>query len=157
MWCVDARGDWTFDRIAAELDLSKSAVHRSVIRLQEASLLDGRRRRVIVRNAHDFLLHGFRYVFATRLGAETRGVPTAWAAPPMKGAFAPTSALPPVWPHAMGKLRGAAVEPLDRIVPTVALRNKDLHSALALLDALRLGDARARDVASRMLAERLAA
>ena len=44
-------------------------------------------------------------------------------------------------------MRGIELEPLHPAVPEVARRNPALGERLALLDALRLGDARVRTLA----------
>ena len=65
------------------------------------------------------------------------------------------SELPPIWPHPLGDTRGLMLEPLHQIVPEAALRDSDLWERLALVDALRAGDARARGLAEGLLRERL--
>ena len=49
--------------------------------------------------ADEFLAHGLRYVFPARFKGESRGVPTAWAAPPLQALLTATDAPAPVWPH----------------------------------------------------------
>ena len=56
---------------------------------------------------------------------------------------------PPVWPDAHGKVRGIALEPLHHAVPNAAGRDKQLGESLALVDALRIGSARERDLAEK--------
>jgi hypothetical protein len=141
--------------IAESLGYDVGGTHRALQRLREAGLYDGRR--VRLGSAEEFLIHGVPYVFPARRGGETRGVPTAWAAPPLVGELAPTSELPPVWPHAEGRERGLALEPLHPIAPGAALRDPALWERLALVDALRAGDARARRLAASELRERLRA
>jgi hypothetical protein len=104
--------------------------------------------------AEEILLHGVKYVFPAVRGSETRGVPAAWAAPPLVAELA-DDRLPPVWPHATGKSRGIALEPLHPVVPQLALRDGALHERLALVDAIRAGDARVRRLAERALVARL--
>jgi hypothetical protein len=153
---LDEPPSWTFESLGRVLGLSKSAVHRSVVHLHSSRLLDLQKRRVFTSNAEEFLVHGLRYAFPATLGAETRGVPTAWAVAPLSTALARTTALPPIWPHPLGQVRGASVEPLDKVAPEAALRDENLHATLALLDALRVGDARVRSLAREMLEQRLA-
>jgi hypothetical protein len=123
--------------------------------LGEAGLYAPNRRRVPISAAEEFLLHGVKYVFPAKLGSETRGIPTAWAAMPLAAQLAPVSELPPIWPHPAGETRGIAFEPLHPIVPEAALRDNALRERLALVDALRGGDARARGLAEDLLMERL--
>lgn len=62
---------------------------------------------------------------------------------------------PPVWPYAHGQVRGQAVEPLHRAAPEAVGEWSDLGEILALLDSLRVGDARVRNVAEDFLSTRL--
>src|ERR1035438_5422190 len=54
-------------------------------------------------------------------GAATRGVPTSYAANPLKKSIAPGDEPPPVWPFAEGSVRGYAFLPLHKNVPKAAL------------------------------------
>lgn len=147
---------WTIRALADETGIPRSAVHRSLKRLAAAGLWDERARRVNVSQAEEFLVHAVRYVFPATVEGESRGVATAWAAPPLVDHIAsPSDGLSPVWPDPRGQMRGLAVRPLHAAVPAAARRDPELGERLALVDALRLGDARVRDVATRMLVERL--
>ena len=131
-------------------------MHRALKRLAAAGLFDERRRRVNASQAEEFLVHGLRYVFPAVLEGESRGVPTAWAAEPLAGRIAsPPGELPPVWPDARAQGRGLALRPLHEAVPEAARRDPRLGEGLALVDALRLGDARTRGVAAELLSKRL--
>lgn len=131
-------------------------MHRALKRLAVARLFDERRQRVNLSQAEEFLLHAVKYVFPAVLEGESRGMPTAWAAEPLASHIAsPAGSLPPVWPDARGRQRGLVLRPLHEAVPEAARRDPALGERLALVDALRVGDARAREVASRLLVERL--
>jgi len=54
----------------------------------------------------EFLLHGAKYAFPATLGSPTRGIPTAYAAPPLATLVSQPNELPPVWPDAEGNQRG---------------------------------------------------
>jgi hypothetical protein len=56
-----------------------------------------------------------------------------------------------VWPHIKGKQRGPLLRPLHVGAPEAALRDHRLHRLLALTDLLRIGQARERRVAKRLL------
>jgi hypothetical protein len=71
-------------------------------------------------------------------------VVTAWAAAPLADRLTRQNSPPPVWPHPRGRVRGIALEPLHPSVAEVALGDEELHQRFALLDALRMGDARLR-------------
>jgi hypothetical protein len=145
---------WTFDSLADELQLSASAVHRSLRRAEAAGLYDGRRREVKAASLIEFLSHGLRYVFPASWSGEARGRPTAWGAPPLSKQLL-SSSNSPVWPDANGKTRGVALKPLHPSVPGAAQRDERLWELLALVDAIRIGNARERNLAVRELKKRL--
>ena len=148
--------DWTVRSLEAELGIARAGVHRSLRRLSAAGLYDLERRRTNLSQAEEFLVHAVKYLFPPEMNGETRGVPTAWAAPPLADQLAPPSDLPPVWPDPHGRQRGVAVDPLHPAVPELARRDPELAERLALIDAIRMGDARVRGLATKLLAQRLA-
>jgi DNA-binding transcriptional MocR family regulator len=146
----------TVRALAEDIAIPRSVVHRSLKRLAVAGLYDERHRRVNLSQAEEFLVHGLRYVFPVLLEGESRGVPTAWAAEPLAEQIVSSpDELPPVWPDARGRVRGLALRPLHEAVPEAARRDPRLAQALALVDALRLGDARTRGVAADLLSTHL--
>jgi hypothetical protein len=146
---------WTVRSLAEDLHMTHAGVHRSLKRLDASGLFDLARRRPNLSQVEEFVVHSVRYLFPPRMGGETRGIPTAWAAPPLLDVLAPQSDMPPVWPDPQGRDRGIALEPLHPAVPESARRDTGLGERLALVDALRLGDPRVRRVATELLAERL--
>lgn len=147
----------SFAELAAELSMSASEVHGSVGRAMEARLVHMASDHVQVSNAalKEFLLHGAKYTFPATLGAPTRGVPTAYAAPPLRDQInQPATDLPPVWPSPDGERRGITFYPLYPSVPQAARRDEALYQTLALFDALRGGAARERNLAAKLLEER---
>lgn len=151
-----------FADVAKSVGVSRSEVHAAVQRCLQAKLMMRVSHRVdspatVNRtNLLEFLLHGVRYAFPPTYGSITRGMPTGYAAPILSSHFAPTTALPPVWPTPTGDVRGRAFEPLYPSVPVAASNDAALYSALALVDALRGGAARDREIAARLLTEMLA-
>ena len=146
---------WTLEEIGRAISLSPSAVHRALRRLDASGLFDGRKRQIKPAQAHEFLVHGLKYAFPPQMRGEARGIPTAWAAPPLDKRLAPSRSLPPVWPHPLGKRRGIALEPLHASVPEAARADPAFAERAALADALRLGDARLRGLAADELKKRL--
>ena len=57
----------------------------------------------------------------------------------------------------MGQVRGIALEPLHAAAAQISRRDPELAERLALVDGLRLGDARVRGLAAKLLGERLTA
>jgi hypothetical protein len=74
-----------------------------------------------------------------------RGLPTAHSAEPLKNEILSDETY--VWPSAKGKVRGHGIEPLYRSVPEAALKDFKLYELLALVDALRVGKAREKELA----------
>ncbi|MGC1646779.1 MAG: hypothetical protein WA741_13190 [Candidatus Sulfotelmatobacter sp.] len=75
---------------------------------------------------------------------------------PRSTRFSPKTFLcPPVWPNPAGLVRGIAFSPLYKNVPQAALRDPQLYELLALVDAIREGRAREREIAIRELTVRI--
>jgi hypothetical protein len=142
-------------QLASDLFLSPSQVHASLKRLEGARLADNRSGRPILRAVEEFLVHAVKYVFPAQRGETTRGLPTAYAAPPLNGEIAGSGEPPPVWPDPEGEVRGVGFEPLCKSVPRAARKDAVLYELLALVDALRDGRARERRIAERALSSRL--
>jgi len=93
-----------YNRLAHDLFMSPSQVYSAVARATEAGLVGPDRlprREALL----EFILHGVRYAFYPERGAVTRGVPTAYAAPPLEQEIA-SDDVPPVWPDPDGTVRG---------------------------------------------------
>jgi DNA-binding Lrp family transcriptional regulator len=144
-------------QLANELHLYPSEVYNSIKRarashlIQRLELEDRLNRSALL----EFLLHGVRYAFPVEKGTLTRGVPTGYAAPPLLESIAANSEPPPVWPYADGPVRGYSFAPLHKNVPQAALEDSKFYELLALVDALRDGRARERELAGRELKKRL--
>jgi len=145
---------WTYKGLAEALALSPSEVHGGVKRLTESRLLTPDRT-VVRESLLEFLVHGLRFAFPPKQGPRTRGVPTAHAAVPLSSLIEPSGEDPPVWPCADGAVRGQSFAPLYRSVPAAAGRDPALYEVLALADAIRGGRARERNLAAKLLQERL--
>jgi hypothetical protein len=137
--------------------MSVSEAHGAVKRAVRAGLLPpgGLGAKPGAGALREFLIHGAKYAFPAIRGEISRGIPTAHAASPLKDLIAESSEPPPVWPHPRGSIRGASLEPLFPSAPGAALRDSALYEVLALFDALRTGRARERQMAARLLEERL--
>lgn len=158
---------WTYAKLGKELWMSPSQVFASVDRAEVSRLLEspaippppGYRRRALPRinraNLKEFLIHGAKYVFPVQRGGLVRGIPTAHAAPPLNGRIAQSFELPPVWPSADGSVRGTEFSPLYKNVPKASERDPKLYELLALVDAIRDGRAREREIAVEELSHRI--
>ncbi len=159
---------WTYAKLAQELGMSASQVFESVARADAARLLDaaatqpppGRQGRALLPepnrgNLKEFLVHGVKYAFPVERSGVTRGLPTAEAALPLSRFFPEPFPLPPVWPDPEGPARGIEFSPLYKNVPLAARRDEKLYELLALVDAIREGRAREREIAVRELTSRI--
>ena len=136
---------WNQKPIAEALGLSQSEISESVARSRFAGLLDPAGKNVMKVALLEFLQYGIRYVFPQKPGPIVRGVPTAHSAAPLKAEI--SSSEDYVWPYGKGKVRGHGITPLYSSVPEAVLKDPDLHKLLALVDALRVGRAREKDLA----------
>jgi hypothetical protein len=143
--------------VANDLGLSPSEVHGAIQRLRSSKLLHGPalKDKPNISGLEEFLVHGLKYAFPAEHGEVTRGVATSYAAEPLKSEIASSNDLPPVWPWRDGETRGVSLEPLYKSVPHAALRDPALYQLLALVDAIRDGRARERNLAERDLVDRL--
>lgn len=146
---------WSYHTLASDLAMSPSEVHGGIKRASAARLFDMERKAPIVQALQEFLVHGVKYAFPPDRGHMTRGIPTGYAAPPLNSIMVQTSELPPVWPDPEGDVRGYEFSPLYRSVPKAAARDNDLYQLLTLVDAIRDGRAREREIAVAMLKEKL--
>src|ERR1700745_1388796 len=72
--------------VASDLGLSPSEVHGAINRLRGSRLLHGPalKEKPNISALEEFLVHGLKYAFPAEHGEVTRGVPTSYAAEPLK-------------------------------------------------------------------------
>lgn len=146
--------DWYQMDVAESLEISQSEVSKSLKRLRKSWLLaPSKETRVMKENVLDFLCHGVRFVFPQWPGAIVRGMPTAHSAPVLSDDI--ISSEPYVWPSATGKLRGQSLVPLYPTVPKACKNDPKLYDLLALIDSIRVGNARERELANIKLEDRI--
>jgi len=152
---IAAKGqqEWLMKDLAIELGISASEVSESINRSVQAGLLLADKRKLMKSALLEFLQHGLAYVFPQQPGAIVRGVPTAHSAPPLSNMV--ESNEPYVWPSAKGNLRGQAIEPLHKSVAKAVLKDKKLYELLALVDAIRVGRVREKQIAVEELKKRI--
>ena len=145
-----------YAQLATELAMSPSEVHASVKRAQSARLIHGPelQNRPNLAALEEFLVHGLKYSFPADRGEFTRGIPTSYAAEPLRDVIGPGHEPIPVWPYPQGNERGIAFEPLYKTAPGAAMRDPAFYQYLALADALRDGRARERKHAEKELHRR---
>lgn len=129
--------------MASAVGVSQPEVSLALRRLAVSGLLRGRD--VHRSRRAKFLFHGVPVVWPAVLGAETRGMPTAWAMiqPGQQRSLSDG----PVWPDSEGRHRGPILEPLYKTVIHASKHDDLLYRWLALIDQLRVGSARERGAA----------
>ncbi len=153
---------WSQRDLAKLLLISAAEINKSIKRLLFANLL--RRAESNFSNvvpvlacAKEYLIHGVKYSFPVKLGEYTPGIATGVAAPVFKGKVLLGDDPFPVWPYGKGDVKGLALKPLYETVPQAILENPDpdFYDLLALIDAIRQGRARERNIAIELLNQRL--
>ena len=146
--------DLSIRKLAEELGMSASSVSESLERSKQAQLVDRNKKRVNILGLQEFLIHGVAYVFPAQAGRIGRGIPTYVSASPLKEQLA-ANADTYVWHHVRGTARGQQIEPLYPSVPEAALRDEELYEWLVIVDALRMGRAREKEIAINELNKRI--
>ncbi len=144
-------------RISVQLEMSPSEVHGAIKRCQASRLIHGPEmsERPNIKALEEFLIHGVKYSFPAKHGDVTRGIPTSYGAEPLRSLITQGNEAPPVWPYAEGGQRGPLLEPLYPTVPLSALQDPFLYECLSLVDAIRDGRTRERNIAEKELVKRL--
>ena len=143
--------------LAQSLELSVGETHNSLKRGVAAGLLHFDTQYAPVRRSlEEFLLYGLKYVFVAERGELTRGIPTAHAATPLKDLIVDNGEPVPVWADKNGTVRGYSLSPIYKNVPRIARKDANMYEWLALIDALRIGQARERRLAQDIIKQRLA-
>ena len=146
-----------FSKLALDLKLSISEVHGAFKRAQLSGLINSENEypsanRIALK---EFLIHGLKFSFPAYTGGMTRGVLTGLSGSSIRSHFSETESLPFVWPDADGADRGVSLLPLYPTLPSAAKRDPELHEILSLIDIIRIGAAREREIAESELRKRI--
>lgn len=150
------------NKLATLLCMSVSEVNAGMKRLVLSGLLspvitdDPKNKIVFLPNksaCEECLTSGVKYFFPVELGAYTRGIATSYAAPIMEKHLILGDDPIPVWPYGEGDKRGLALEPLYSSVPKSLAQFPDqiFYELLVLVDVIRSGRARERNIAIKLL------
>lgn len=143
--------------LAKQMHLSQFEAHAAAKRLVASRLAREDEKGVwpILKLLQPFVFYGAAYAYPAVRTDMTIGFPTAHGASPLNEQVMFANEFPPVWPHPEGEVRGPGILPLYPNAPLAAMEDKALYQLLALFDALRIGQAREREMAGRMLEERM--
>ena len=147
------QNQWFQIQIADSLFISQSEISKSLNRSSYAGLYDPKGKKVMRKAFMELLQYGIRYVFPQQPGAIVRGVPTAHSAPPLDAIIQSEEKY--VWPSGKGSARGQRIIPLYPSVVDAVKLDSLLHELLALVDVLRVGRARERELAIQELKKRI--
>lgn len=149
--------EWSYNGLAVQLGMSPSEVHAASKRSLAAQLAVKRDSSLVpnIRNLEEFVVHGLRYVFFPERGGMTRGMPTMFGARPLAENIAPSAEPLPVWPDPEGEAFGSSFLPLYKSAPRAARADAVLYELLVLVDAIRGGKARERQLGIKALVDRL--
>ena len=141
-------------QLSESLVISASEISESLERSRIAGLVSNDKANVNILAIQEFLIHGIRYVYPAQMKGIVRGLPTASFATPMNGRINHTNE-PIVWQYKYGHVRGQNIEPLYPTAIEASLNDEDLYALLAIVDSLRVGNAREREIASEELIKTL--
>ena len=147
------KSQWRSKDLAYSLNISASEVSESLNRSAIAGLLDKDKKQLMRKSFMEFLEYGLKYVFPAIPGRITRGFPTAYSASPLKKEIASNDKL--VWPNPEGNVRGQSIMPLYPAAVKAVVNDTALYELLALVDAVRIGKARERTIAVKILRKRI--
>ena len=147
------QNQWLQIQIADSLFISQSEVSKSLNRLSYAGLYDPKGKKLMRMAFMELLQYGVKYVFSQQPGAIIRGVPTAHSAPPLDVIIQSEEKY--VWPSGKGSARGQSITPLYPTVVDAVKLDSLLHELLALVDVLRVGRVREREIAIQELKKRI--
>lgn len=143
--------------LAASTGISKSEISLALQRCYGVSLtvLDHKlnKPRVNKKALFEFIVYGLRYIFPTEIGRLSRGVTTSFAAPSLKKKLMSAGETVYVWPDPQGDTKGQGLTPIYKTAPFAASQDAILYELLALVDAIRTGGARERNLATKELAK----
>ncbi|MBK8966449.1 MAG: hypothetical protein IPM36_07170 [Lewinellaceae bacterium] len=152
---LEENGAWSQVSLANALFISQSEISASLKRSAYARLLQNNNKVVAKQAFLDLLHYGVPYMFPQQPGAVVRGIPTAHSAEPLVQHISSSESENYVWPYAKGHMRGHSILPLyPSVVQAVAL-DPQLYEFLALIDALRVGRAREKNLALEILTHKL--
>lgn len=145
--------------LQASLGISKTEIASALKRCQQIGLLrvdpSTQLPRVNSKALLGFIEHGLRYVFPVKPAEIVRGIPTSFSAPVLQDKLMSGGDLIHVWPDAYGNRKGQSVTPLFKTVPGAVKKDPCLYEYLALIDAIRLGNAREARLANEILREKV--
>ena len=143
---------WMGKDLAADLFLSQAEISYSLNRSAQTHLIDQTKKRVMRRTLLEFIQYGLPHAFPAVRGPMAVGVATAYSSPVIASRLMVNdSAEKIVWPCPEGETRGESISPLYPNLVKAALKDVELYELLALVDVMRVGRVREKEIAMRLL------
>ena len=146
---------YTTRNLQAETGISKTQISESLRRCIDIGLAKKDRQfgvpRANKKALFELITSSIKYIFPAKLGEVTRGIGTSFSAPILQDDIVSSGELIPVWPDARGSNKGQAVEPLFKSATLAVRKDPDMYAMLALIDSIRLGNAREANIAKEKL------
>lgn len=146
--------NWTQAYIADSLLISQAEISAVFERLKGSGFIDSSKQQIYQLAIREFLIHGLKYVFPSKLGTKVRGIATGHSASPISQYIVTTEEIY-VWKSAKGNRRGIEVDPLYKTVPKIIAKDPELYELLVIADTLRIGKVREIEAAVHELDKRL--
>lgn len=154
------------NNLATFLFISASEINAGMKRLVKSTLLspmmtnDPKNKILFLPNkpaCEECFISGIKYFFPAKLGSYTRGIATSYTAPLFKQHLILGDDPILVWPYIEGDMNGVALEPLYPSVPESIAKFPDpfFYELLVLIDTIRSRKARERNIAIRLLKEKI--
>jgi hypothetical protein len=135
--------------LADQLFISQAEISHGLKRLKVSQLIasDGH---AMIEPSIEFLVYAVKYVFPPEFGAPSAGMPTSFAHPDFKFVrYSPDEVN--VWPYANGKKRGISLMPIYPTLPAACSLDENLYKLASLVEMVRSGRARERQIGSNEL------
>jgi DNA-binding transcriptional ArsR family regulator len=145
---------WYQVKLAESLGISQPEISNSLARSRYAGLLDESGKQIRKHGLMEFLQYGIAYAFPAKPGPIVRGVPTAHSGPPLN------TLIETQWRGIRMAFRNrtitwTAISPLYKNVVKAVKEDHQLHELLSLIDAIRVGRVREKQLAIEELKKRL--
>lgn len=150
---LNKEGNLQIKDLAKDLYISPSEVSKSLKRSEFAGLYLPTQKKVMRQALMEIIQYAVKYIYPTIPGYMTNGIPTAISHPYMTAKFEPN--IKYVWQDNNAMERGLAVTPLYDGAINAAKHDEDLYLVLALIDVLRIGKNREKDISIQMLKTKL--
>ena len=151
--CSNRKLDWNTVILSRELFISQSEISESLKRCRLSSLISDDKKEILRNSLLEFLISGVKYSFPASPGSIERGIPTAHSTRPISEIINSNEIY--IWEDWEGHVRGQVIEPLYKTVTKAVRVDSLLYELLALLDSIRIGKARERNIAETELRKRI--